>query len=161
MGAGKTSVLAEASDILTLRQIGHAAIDVDALGVAHLHSGACNDAVMYDNLRSVCQNYAALGVRRFLLARAIEERAQLERFREVVPAANVVVCRLAASIAEMTLRVKMRETGVSHRKYVARVEELNIILDRARLEDISVTNENRSVTEVAMEMLIKAGWIST
>ena len=29
MGAGKTSVLAEASDILTLRKIPHAAIDLD------------------------------------------------------------------------------------------------------------------------------------
>jgi hypothetical protein len=29
------------------------------------------------------------------------------------------------------------------------------------LEDFTVTNENRSVTEVAHEMLIKAEWISS
>src|SRR5439155_2706922 len=101
MGAGKTSVLAEASDILVLRQIAHAAIDVDALGLAHLPSGASNDAVMYVNLRSVCKNYAALGVRRFLLARAIEDRGQLERCRHIVPTTNTVVCRLTASITAM------------------------------------------------------------
>ena len=39
MGAGKTAVLAEASDILALRQIAHAAIDLDALGLAHLPFG--------------------------------------------------------------------------------------------------------------------------
>jgi len=38
MGAGKTAVLGEASDILAQRQIIHAAIDLDALGVAHLPS---------------------------------------------------------------------------------------------------------------------------
>ena len=38
MGAGKTSVLGEASDILALRGIAHAAIDLDALGLAHLPS---------------------------------------------------------------------------------------------------------------------------
>jgi hypothetical protein len=31
MGAGKTAVLAEASDILSLRDIVHAAIDLDVL----------------------------------------------------------------------------------------------------------------------------------
>jgi len=40
MGAGKTAVMAEASDILTRRQIVHAAIDLDALGLAHLPSAA-------------------------------------------------------------------------------------------------------------------------
>jgi hypothetical protein len=160
MGAGKTSVLGEASDILALRQIPHAAIDVDALGLAHLPSATCNDAVMYGNLRSVCQNYAALGVQRFLLARAIEDRAQLECCCVMVPTTNTVVCRLTASIQAMAQRVKMRETGVSQREYVARVAKLNAILDSARLEDFTVTNENRSLTDVALEVLIKAGWIS-
>lgn len=160
MGAGKTSVLGEASDILALRRIAHAAIDVDALGVGHLPSGDRNDAVMYDNLRSVCKNYADLGVRRFLLARALEDRAQLDSCRDIVPATNTIVCRLTASITAMKQRVKMRETGVSQREYVARVAKLNALLDRARLEDFTVANENRSLSDVAIEMLTKAGWIS-
>jgi hypothetical protein len=160
MGAGKTTVLGEASDLLALRQIAHAAIDLDALGLAHLPSAASNDDVMYGNLRCICKNYAALGVQRFLLARAIEDHAQLERCRDVVPATNTVVCRLTASIEAMKQRVKLRESGVSQREYVARVAKLNVILDRARLEDFTLTNENRSVTDVALEMLTNAGWIS-
>ena len=161
MGAGKTAVLSEASDILGLHQIVHAAIDLDALGLAHLPSVGCNDDVMYDNLRSVCENYAALRVQRFLVARAIEDRAELERCREVVSAPITVVCRLTASIETMNQRVKMRESGVSQREYVARVAKLNGILDHARLEDFTVTNQDRSLTDVALEMLIKAGWISS
>ncbi len=145
---------------LPCARLPHAAIDLDALGLAHLPSAACNDGVMYGNLRSVCKNYAALGVQRFLLARAMEDRAQLERCRAVIPATNTVVCRLTASIEAMKQRVKMRESGVSQREYVARVAKLNVILDRAQLEDFTVTNENRSLTDVALEMLIKAGWIS-
>src|SRR5216683_2881205 len=105
MGAGKTTVLGEASDVLALRQIVHAAIDLDALGLAHLPSAGCNDDVMYDNLRSVCKNYAALRVQRFLVARAIEDRAELQRCREVISAPNTVVCRLTASIEAMNQRV--------------------------------------------------------
>jgi len=79
MGAGKTTVLGEASDILTRRHVAHAAIDLDALGLSHLPSRARNDGVMCRNLESVFKNYASLGVRRFMLARAIEDRGELER----------------------------------------------------------------------------------
>lgn len=160
MGAGKTTILGEASDILAQRRMAHAAIDLDAFGLAHLPSGAGNDGVMHSNLRSVCKNYASFGVRRFMLARAMESRAELELYRGVVSATNTAVCRLNASIKTMQQRVKMRESGVSRREYVARVAELNVILDRVRLEDFTVTTESRSVHEVAQEMLVKAGWIS-
>jgi hypothetical protein len=95
-----------------------------------------------------------------LLARALENRAELDLCRGIVSAANTVVCRLTADIETMEQRVKMRESGVLQRAYVARVAELNVILDRARLEDFSLTCENRSLTEIAHEMLVKAGWIS-
>jgi len=160
MGAGKTSVLAEASDILALRHIVHAAIDLDALGLAHLPSAAATDGVMYRNLQSVCENYAALGITRLLLARAVEDRTELELCRRAVSAQNTVICRLTASIATMQQRVKIRESGVLQREYVNRVAILDAILDRARLEDFVVINENRSVSDAAKEMLIKAGWIS-
>jgi len=160
MGAGKTTVLAEASDILALRHITHAAIDLDALGLAHLPSAASNDGVMYRNLQSVCKNYASHGVKRLLLARAVEDRAELELCCGIVSATNRVVCRLTASIETMQQRVKMRDLGVSQREYVARVAKLNVILDRARLEDFTITSENRSPTDIAHETLLKAGWIS-
>ncbi|HXB54905.1 MAG TPA: hypothetical protein VN461_09000 [Vicinamibacteria bacterium] len=160
MGAGKTTVLGEASDVLALRDIAHAAIDLDALGLAHLPSTTSNDRVMYQNLQSVCDNYASLGVKRLLLARAIEDRPELELCRSVVSATQTVICRLTASVETMQERVQRRELGVSQRDYVARVTKLSVILDRERLEDFTVTSENRPPTEVAREMLVKARWIS-
>jgi hypothetical protein len=160
MGAGKSAVLAEASDILALRHMEHAAIDLDTLGLAHLRSAADNDDVMYRNLQSVCHNYASVGMTRLLLARALEGRAELELCRGAVSAKDTVICRLTASIDVMQQRVERRELGVSQREYVARVAKLNSILDGARLEDFTVSNENRSVTEVAHEVLLKAGWIA-
>lgn len=165
MGVGKSSVLAEASDILARRRVAHAAIDVDAWGLGFLPEPVTTDEAMYRNLRSVCGNYAALGVRRFLLARAIEGRAQLDLCRAAISGKNslpeLVVCRLAASVATMQQRVQMRETGIGQQAFVARVAELDVILDRVRLEDFAVANENRSLSDAAMEMLVKAGWISS
>ena len=159
MGSGKTSVLGEASDLLAKRHIIHSAIDLDGLGLAHIESGETR-TVMYRNLQCVCENYAALGVTRLLIARAMEDRAELELCRETVSATNTVVCRLTGSIETMEQRVRMRESGVAQQAYITRVAELNAILDQARLEDFVVSSENRSVTEVAEEMLIKARWIS-
>ena len=116
MGAGKTTVLGEASDILASRHMAHAAIDLDALGLFHLPSAPRNDGVMYRNLQSVCNNYASLGVRRLLLARAMEDRAELELCRGIVSATNTVVCRVAASIEAMQQRVQTRESGISLRR---------------------------------------------
>jgi hypothetical protein len=160
MGAGKSSVLGEASDILALQNLTHAAIDLDALGLAHVPSGVSSDTVMYRNLRSVCKNYASLGVRRFLVARAVEDRAALECCRKAVSAGNTIVCRLTATVRTMRQRVKMRESGVLRVEFVARVSKLNSILDRAGLEDFPVTTDSCSVTEIAHRMLLKAGWIS-
>lgn len=160
MGSGKTSVLGEVSDILAQRQIVHAAIDLDALGLAHLPSAAFSDGVMYENLRSICRNYSSLGVQRLLLARAIEDSARLRLCRDTVSAPNTVVCRLIASIETMKRRVQSRESGISQREYVARVEELNVILDRVQLEDFAVINEDRPLTDVAREVLVRAGWIA-
>jgi hypothetical protein len=160
MGAGKSSVLGEASDLLTQQNIQHAAIDLDAFGLAHLGSGVSNDAVMYRNLHDVCKNYACLGVGRFLVARAMENHAALEGCRRAVSARSTVVCRLTAKIETMRQRVKRRESGVLQKQLTARVAKLNAILDRAQLEDFAVVTDARSVTEIAQEMLLRAGWIS-
>jgi hypothetical protein len=158
MGSGKSAVLGEASDILTSRGIVHAAIDLDAFGLAHLPSAAVNEGLMYSNLRVIYANYSQLGVRRFLLARAIEEEAQLKLCRDIIPAAHTLVCRLTASVESIKHRIEIRETGTRRQEYLARVVDLNLILDQAHLEDFTVINENRTLTDAALEMLIKAGW---
>jgi hypothetical protein len=160
MGAGKTAALGEASDILSQRRLVHAAIDLDSLGLVYLPSRAPSDAVMYENLRAIYGNYANAGVQRFLVARAIESETQLKLCCKTIPAGDTVVCRLVASLQVMQRRVENRESGAWQRRYIERVEKLSNILDEARLEDFTVSNENRPLTDVATEMLVKAGWIS-
>jgi hypothetical protein len=159
MGAGKTSVLAEASDILKQKRIVHAAVDLDALGLAYLPSTVGNDEVMYRNFASVCENYEALGVSRLLLARAMEGRAELDLCCKLASATHPIICRLNASVETAEQRVRLRESGALQRAYVARVARLNVILDGAALEDFAIINVNRALNEVANELLVRAGWI--
>ena len=114
---------------------------------------------MYRNLKCVWANFAALGIARLLLARAVEDRAELSRIREAVSAGRVAICRLIADVGVMQERVRQRDPGMWQGRYVARVADLNTALDQAHLEDFSVRNENRSLTDVAKEVLVRAGWI--
>lgn len=159
MGSGKTTVLAEASDILKSRKIAHAAIDLDALGVVYLDQRA-DDNAMYENLTLISGNYARLGVKRLLVARAIESRAELDRCCRAAGAAETMVCRLIASNQTTEKRVAERERGMLRQQLIERVTKLKAILDTAGIEDFSIANEGPVVNDVAREMLVRAGWIS-
>ena len=157
MGSGKTTMMAEASDILATCGLDHAAIDLDALGIACVPG---HDAdLTYRNLETVWTNCAVAGARRLLIAAAVESRAELDRIRAAVPGAHLVVCRLTASLDTMQQRVAVREPGMFRDRFVARVEELERLLDTAALEDFTMMNEARSVTETARAILRRAGWI--
>ena len=158
MGAGKTTILGEVSDLLSAAGIVHAAIDLDALGIGLLPDGGPTDLV-YRNLHAVWNNYSSAGVGRLVLASALEEAHDVERIRaSVSPVSNLVICRLKADVSTMQRRVAEREPGMLQARFVARTAELEAVLDRANVEDFSVVNENRSPTDVARELLERAGW---
>lgn len=158
MGAGKTTVLGEASDILSAADIPHAAIDLDLLGLGHLPAGAPDDLTVR-NLAVVWNNYAAAGVTRLLVSEALDTAAKRERLEKAIPRAEIVVCRLRATLDTMQQRVRLREPGILQEQFVARVAELEASLDAGRVEDFSVENEGRSVTDVAREILVRAAWL--
>jgi predicted kinase len=160
MGSGKTTILAEASDLLTADGIVHAAVDLDTFGMGHLPD-ATWPALAYRNLSCVWQNYAAAGATRLLIAEAVEDRRELTRIREAVPGADIVVCRLTAALETLRRRVSQREVGVLRNVLVARVDELQVLIDRAEVEEFTiVTDDERPVTDVAREMLVRAHWLS-
>jgi predicted kinase len=157
MGSGKTTVLGEISDLLKAARVPHAAIDLDWLAEGWLPGAAAAD-LMYRNLTSVWTNFASAGVSRAVIAEPIDSRAIRDRITEAIPGARLVICRLRASLATMQARVRTREPGMLQDRHVARVAELEALLDRAALEDFCVANDQRPIAEVAREVLARAGW---
>jgi hypothetical protein len=158
MGSGKSTVLAEASDLLAAHGTIHAAIDLDTLGVGHVPEGAWPD-LGYRNLAAVWENFARFGATSLLLAEAVESVEELDRIRAAIPEGDIIVCRLTAPLATMQRRVAGREPGMLQHTFVARVAVLEAILDDADLEDFTVHNDGRSVTDVARDVLAGAGWL--
>jgi hypothetical protein len=159
MGSGKTTVMAEASDLLTAAGLAHAAIDLDTLGMAHLPQTLARE-VEYRNLASVCANYQQAGVTRLLIAAAVENDADLDRIFKAVPdAEEYIVCRLKVDLDTAQRRVRTREPGILQDQFVARARHLDEILDEAKLENFSIENPDGSLTDVARQIINSAKWI--
>jgi len=159
MGCGKTTVMGEASDLLATQHIAHAYIDLDAIGTVSIARETDAD-LRQRNLAAFYANFASAGVSHLILALALEARGELDDLRQAMPGATIVVCRLTASVATMEGRLRVREPGMHQATFVARARELQHVLDAAQLEDFTVLNDDRNVTEVARDVLERAGWLA-
>ena len=113
MGTGKTTVLYEASDLLSEAGIAHAAIDLDGLAVMHPQRAPHGQRLAFANLAAVWPNYAAAGAERLIVAIVVEDRANLDHYRAAVPGAHQpIVCRLTAPLSLMHERLRIREPGM-------------------------------------------------
>jgi predicted kinase len=158
MGSGKTTVLGEASDLLSACHIAHATVDLDAIGTALLPDDVARDLI-YRNLEALYVNFSNAGITRILLAEAVESRAELERIRRAMPGAEFTVARLTAAVETMQRRLRNREPGMLQEQFLARARELDRLLENAALEDLTIANDEHSVTDVARELLQRADWI--
>ena len=160
MGAGKTTVLSEVSDLLAEARVPHAAIDLDWICQMYPSQPHYGERLMSANLAAIWPSYVAAGAERLVVARVVETAADLPWYPRAVPGAELTVCRLEASVETMRERIRVREPGMIQAHAVARSAELAEILRRARVEDFTVDNDaGRSVTDVAREVLRRAGWL--
>ena len=115
---------------------------------------------MFTNLAAVWSNYVEGGAERLIVARVVEDRAELAQYRAAVPDAQPVVCRLTAPLALMHERLRIREPGMNLDRALERAHELTDILERAGVEDFAVDNgPGRPIGDVAREALSRAGWL--
>jgi predicted kinase len=161
VAAGKSTVAAEINDALAAVKVPNAAVDLDALIWQWPSSSEWNNDLMFENLAALWPNYLSRGATHLVLARVLEDAAELDRYRIAVPGAEITVCRLVAPEADRVARLLGRmPPGPSRDWHLARTVELNKILEQLGLEDFVVDNGARPVREVAIEILLRAGWIS-
>lgn len=162
MGAGKTTVMGEISDLLIEANASHACVDFDGLSLIHPHApeDSHGSDLAFRNLKSIWANYRAAGIDRLVIATVVERRSALADYEDAVPGAEIVLCRLVAPIATMHDRVRWRDPGIYLPRFLARSTELDGILAAGRIEDFTVDNgPDRHVTVVAREVLQRAGWL--
>jgi adenylylsulfate kinase len=158
VGVGKSSVLVEIHDILSVAQVPHGCLERDALGYSWPEEGRFNEQMIERNLACVAGNFLSSGAERLLIAGVIESDDDLAVYRRCIPNAKIQVCRLTANLELRRQRLRTREKGAGLIWHLDRTAELDTILDNARIEDFSVCNGERPLREVAAEVLTLAGW---
>lgn len=149
--------MGEISDLLTAADIRHAAVELDTLALGHFPPGAGD--LQSENLAALWRSFSALGISRLVLSGAIDSDARRDEICGAVPGARLIVCRLRAPIEVMQARVRLREPGMLQEQFVVRVQSLETALDAAALDDFSVDNDARSITDVARDVLRRAEWM--
>jgi len=161
VGAGKTTVLHEASALLVERGVPHLCVDVDALSYTFPRPAddPFGQRVALANLEAVWRTARQAGATRALLARVVEARADLDGFRRAIPGAEITIVRVVAPAPVVDERLAGREVGAGLDWHRHRAVELAGILDRAAVEDATVANGGRPVRAVATDALVAAGWL--
>jgi len=156
-GSGKTSVAIEIADVLEKRDDPYALIDLDYLcwGDPGSDAPGAEHVMLLKNLAPVVANYRAAGVTRFVLARAMRDRAQVESLRETI-AMPLSVVKLQVSWDEIERRLTDDLTA-ARADDLREAREWLATGDHEGLADLTVDND-RPLREVATEILDRLGW---
>jgi len=154
-GSGKTSVAVEMADIFGDRGEPYAVLDLDWLMWFHAPGYPDEDHdMMVRNLAPVVANYRAAGVRSFVLARAVRDRAELAGLRSTLSMPLRVV-RLTVPIDEIERRLSTDVTA-GRRDDLVVAREWLVAGTGEGLEDLTVAND-RPVREVAGRIIAWLG----
>lgn len=163
VGVGKSTVLYEMSSLLAAADIRHASVDFDALTECHplpADDDRWGTRIGMSNLAAIWRNYAAAGIDRLLIARVIEDRAELAGYARAVPGAEITIVRLRASRPTLRQRIRRRGQPAGLQWHLDRAVELAEKMELQPVEDFVVDTDGRGPTDVAGEILLSAKWLS-
>jgi hypothetical protein len=157
-GAGKSTVGFECLELLEAGGVAAAMVDAE---LAYFHPKPDDDPqgtrVAEQALAAVAPVYAAAGIERLLLPRVIERPRHLEVVRAAVPGARVHVAWLDVPPETIRRRLAAREVGSALDWHLRRAEEIRHNALAHDLFDF-VVDGDRTVREVAHDVLARAGW---
>lgn len=161
VGSGKTAVAEEIGEILGGRGIATAVVDLDWLGWFHASpdTPVAPHELIARNLAAVWPNFKVAGATRLALARALQNDGELEMYAGALPGVGLDVVRLAVSPDTIERRLRSRDSGAILEGHLAEARPMTARLDALGLRAIEVDNDARPVSEVALDVLGRVGWL--
>jgi hypothetical protein len=156
-GSGKSSVAEEMAAVLEERNAPYALLDLDFLAWFDTgeEGGPTEHHMMLTNLTAVVGNYLVVGVRFFILAKAVRDAAELDDLKVGLP--------MPLKVVRLTVPLEEIEKRLSHDVTTGRRDDLReaaawvAASSGIGIEDRAVPND-RPVHEVAVEVLNWLGW---
>jgi hypothetical protein len=160
VGAGKSTVANEAGRLLRELGVPHALVDLARIGQCWpVPAGdPWNERLIHQNLACIWSNFRQAGIDRLIVSRVLEARSLLRHLAEAVPGARITVVRLRVRSEVLEARIRAREAGGDPEWFLGAAAYLAGALERARVEDHVVDNDDRLPGDAAVEVLRLAGW---
>jgi broad-specificity NMP kinase len=159
VGVGKTAASFEVSERLEQLGISHASIDADLTYLYPEPSGDEASVLDHNILQAVWTQLCRVGAERLILTRVVRSRHHLDAIRNALPHVDIRVVRLTAPYTVVEERLRRRELGSGLEWHLKVAEELMRAWEREPVEDWLIDTANRSVREVAEEILKWSQWL--
>ena len=160
-GVGKTSVAAEASELLQSAGAAHCLIDGDDLDAAHPRApdDPRGSTLAEADLRALWADYAAIGHTRAICVNTVSA-LEAPMVLRAMGGGTAVTVLLTATEATAAARLGGREAGSALEEHVHRSAVMATHLQaEAGADVIQIPTDGRSVAEVALEVLRTGGWL--
>jgi adenylylsulfate kinase len=163
VGAGKTTVAAEIGTLLRDANIPHAIVDLAVIGRCWPPPAddPWNEQLIHRNLAAMWREFRRAGAARLVLARVLEDRSLLRHVCAAIPDADITVIHLHAPLQTLHARLRQREPARDLTWYLEVAAHLTRSMRPYEIADHVVDNGNRSIQDVAAEILRRARWLST
>ncbi len=158
-GVGKSSVAAEASQILARADIRHAVIEGDNLDQAYPQPWRDGINLAERNLAAMWENYRAIGYSRLIFSNTVSVLQVSALITALGGEVRPFTVLLTATDATAAHRLARREIGSALEEHIDRSKRAARRLDVADDIVARVATDDRPVSEVAEEVLAWAGWL--
>lgn len=154
VGAGKSTVARAVADELNRRMMPHAFIEMDLLRWVYPapENDWFNGRLGLRNLAAIWPNLREVGVEWVVVADVVEHPDDAQKFRDVIPGANVTVVRLNVPLDLVIARLEVREGRDALEWFRNRAPELQSIMEFAGVGDLVIDVGERSPSVVAAEI---------
>lgn len=158
-GVGKSSVAAEASHLLAGAGVPHAVIEGDNLDQAYPEPWRDGIDLAERNLAAMWKNYRAIGHTRLIFTNTVSVLQVAELRAALGTAVRPFAVLLTATDTTAARRLAGREIGSALKEHIDRSERAARQLDAADGTVSRVATDGRSITDIANEVLARAGWL--
>jgi predicted kinase len=156
-GSGKSTVAEELVDLIEQRGLPYALMDLDFLAWYFAADHDEERRVLTQNVEALAANFRAAGVRLFVLAWTVQDRATVEALGEALGIPLRVV-RLTVPLEEIERRLRASaSTEARLRDDLPRAAEQVAAGAGEGIEDLAVANEG-SPREIAAQIASWLGW---
>src|SRR5271165_5365101 len=155
-GSGKSTLANAIAEHLRQMDIAHAVIDLDEVGRIYPELGS---PFVWNNLRAMWPNYAAISNLKVILPVCIDSKEDLEALRNATPYKEITICELVADVSTLKDRVTRREPNEYWQNKLRNLVDKHISKDSAdKYGDFRVRTDDKLIEEAAQEILEYIGW---